>query len=467
MADLTFLGAAQTVTGSKHLLRTASGRQVLVDCGMFQGSKPLRERNWQALPFRPSALDAVVLTHAHLDHCGMLPRLVAAGFSGRIFCTPGTRDLCSLVLPDAGRIQEEDARQANKHGYTRHHPALPLFTENDALRALTHLQPVGYRVPVPVADGVEVEFIPAGHLLGSAFVRMTLHDEQPRTILFGGDLGRYDRPILPDPTTVQEADVLLLESTYGDRRHPPDDEGAGLAEVIGETWRRGGKLVIPSFAIGRAGELLYWIERLEREKRIPTMPVFVDSPMAGAALNFYERHPSELDEEVRPTARGEAMFLTRRLTIVDTVEGSKAIADVGEPAIIISASGMATGGRVLHHLKRYLPDPRSTVLFVGFQAAGTRGRQLCDGANFVKIHGEIINVSARILRNDQMSAHADHDEILRWLGGFTRPPACTYLVHGEPEPMTVLRTSIESTLGWTVATPAHGERVTLPSGGAQ
>lgn len=463
MADLTFLGAAQTVTGSKHLLTTSAGRQVLVDCGQFQGSKALRERNWQAMPFRPSALDAVVLTHAHLDHCGLLPRLVAAGFAGRIFCTPGTRDLCSLILPDAGRIQEEDARQANKHGYTRHRPALPLFTEADALRALTHLQPVSYGVPVPVADGVDVEFLPAGHLLGSAFVRMTLRDDTPRTLLFGGDLGRYDRPILPDPTQVDEADVLLLESTYGDRLHVPDDEGAGLAEVIGETWRRGGKLVIPSFAVGRAGELIYWIDRLEREKRIPSMPVFVDSPMAGAALRFYASHPAELDEEVRPASRREAMFSTNRLTIVDSVQESKAIADVEEPAIIISASGMATGGRVLHHLKRYLPDPRSTVLFVGFQAAGTRGRQLVDGATFVKIHGQVINVAARVLRNDQMSAHADRDEIMRWLGGFSRPPACTYLVHGEPESMTVLRTTIEAELGWTVATPAHGERVTLPA----
>jgi metallo-beta-lactamase family protein len=462
LADLTFLGAAQTVTGSKYLLTTTTGQQVLVDCGQFQGLKALRERNWQGLPFKPSAVDAVVLTHAHLDHCGLLPRLVAAGFRGRIFCTPGTRDLCSLVLPDAGRIQEEDTRQANKHGYTRHHPALPLFTEDDARRALTHLQPVAYGVRVPVAEGVEVEFLPAGHLLGSAFVRMTLAGESPGTILFGGDLGRYDRPILPDPTTVAEADILLLESTYGDRSHVPDDDGEGLAQVIGETWRRGGKLVIPSFAIGRVGELLYWVDRLEREKRIPTMPVYVDSPMARAALAFYERHPHELDEEVRPTRRGEPIFSTSRLTIVEDVETSKQVTRSEGPSIIVSSSGMATGGRVLHHLKQMLPDNRNTVLFVGYQAPGTRGRQLTEGASFVKIHGQIVHVGARVLRNDQMSAHADHDEILRWLRGFERPPACTYLVHGELEAMTVLRTSIERELGWTVATPAHGERVTLP-----
>jgi len=464
LAQLTFLGAAQTVTGSKHLLTTAAGRQVLVDCGQFQGIKALRERNWQAMPFQPSALDGVVLTHAHLDHCGLLPRLVSAGFEGRIFCTPGTRDLCTLILPDAGRIQEEDARQANKHGYSRHRPAYPLFTEADALRTLTQLQPVSYRVKVPVAEGVEAEFLPAGHLLGSAFVRVTLHGEEPGTLLFGGDLGRYDRPILPDPTTVEEADILLLESTYGDRRHAPDDDGAHMAEVIGETWRRGGKLIIPSFAVGRAGEVLYWIDRLEREKRIPSQPVYVDSPMARAALAFYESHPAELDQEMRPSRRGEAMFSTSRLTIIESVEESKAVTASDEPAIIISASGMATGGRVLHHLKRFLPDPRTTVLFVGFQAPGTRGRQLVDGASFVKIHGEIIPVAARVERNDQMSAHADHDEILRWLRGFTRPPARTYLVHGELDAMTVLRTSIARELGWAVETPRQGDRVTLPTG---
>lgn len=464
MADITFLGAAQTVTGSKHLLTTSTGRQVLVDCGQFQGLKALRERNWQGLPLSPASLDSVLLTHAHLDHCGLLPRLVTAGFKGRIFCTPGTRDLCSLILPDAGRIQEEDARQANKHGYTRHHPALPLFTEADALRTLTMLQPVSYRVRVPVAEGVEAEFLPAGHLLGSSFIRVTLDHDAPRTLLFGGDLGRYARPILPDPTVVTEADVLLLESTYGDRSHPPDDDGAALAEVIGETWRRGGKLVIPSFAIGRAGELVYWIERLEREKRIPSMPVFVDSPMARAALVFYTSHPAELDEEVRPTRRGEPMFSTNRLTIIDSAQESKALTESEGPAIIISASGMATGGRVLHHLKRFLPDARNTVLFVGFQAPGTRGRQLVDGASFVKIHGQVVHVGARILRNDQMSAHADHDEILRWLKGFSRPPLCTYLVHGEIDSMTVLRTSIERELGWTVETPRQADRITLPTG---
>lgn len=464
MADLTFLGAAQTVTGSKHLLTTSAGRQVLVDCGQFQGLKSLRERNWQGMPFSPSSLDAVVLTHAHLDHCGLLPRFVGAGFAGRIFCTPGTRDLCSLVLPDAGRIQEEDARQANKHGYSRHRPALPLFTEADALRTLTHLQPVSYEVPIPVADGITAEFLPAGHLLGSSFVRITLDDDTPRTLLFGGDLGRYGRPVLRDPTTVTDADILLLESTYGDRTHAPGDEGEAIAQVINETWQKGGKLVIPSFAIGRAEELLYWIDRLEREQRIPTIKVYVDSPMASAGLAFYEGHPTEFDEEVQPSRRGEPIFSTSRLTVVGSAAESKALTDSDGPAIIISASGMASGGRVLHHLKRFLPDARNTVLFVGFQAPGTRGRQLVDGADFVKIHGEVVPVAARVLRNDQMSAHADHDEILRWLRGFTRPPSCTYLVHGEPEAMTVLRTSIERELGWTVAMPQQGERVTLPAG---
>ena len=459
MSEITFLGAARTVTGSRHLLRTTSGRRVLVDCGMFQGLKAIRERNWHELGVSAHELDAVVLTHAHLDHCGWLPKLVAAGYRGRIYCTPGTRDLCSLVLPDAGRIQEEDARQANKHGYSKHHPAVPLFTEDDARRALTLLQPVSFGVPVPVAPGVTAEFLGAGHLLGSAFVRMTLEDA-PHTILFGGDLGRYGRPVLPDPTPVAEADVLLLESTYGNRTHGADDDGAGLAAVLNETLGRGGRVVIPSFAIGRVEELLYWLERLEKEGRIPIAPVYVDSPMAAQALAFYASRADELDPDMRESAHAP-MFDVRRLHVIKDTEESKALTRSTTPGIIISASGMATGGRVLHHLKQVLPDARNTVLFVGYQAAGTRGRSLVDGASTVKIHGDVIPVAARIVKNDQMSAHADRNEILRWLRGFTRPPSQTFLVHGEEDAMSVLETSIRKELGWSVYQPQHRERVEL------
>ena len=459
MSEITFLGAAQTVTGSRHLLRTNAGRRILVDCGMFQGLKALRERNWQGMGVPVDEIDAVVLTHAHLDHVGWLPRLVAAGYRGRVYCTPGTRDLATLVLPDAGRIQEEDARLANRRGYSRHVPAEPLYTENDARRALTLLQPVGYGVPIEVAEGATAEFIPAGHLLGSSFVRLT-QAEHPRTILFGGDLGRYGRPVLPDPTPVAECDVLLVESTYGNRTHHPDDDGAMLAEVVTSTFEAGGRLVIPSFAIGRVEEVLYWLERLEAAGRIPTLPIYVDSPMAGEALHFYSARPDELDPEMRP-ARHERMFDPRRLQVVKDAAQSKELTRSTGPAIIISSSGMATGGRVLHHLKKMLPDPRNTVLFVGYQAAGTRGRSLVDGADTVKIHGEVIPVAARVVKNDQMSAHADRTEILRWLRGFQRPPAHTFLVHGEPDAMGVLATSIAAELGWRVHQPAHRETVSL------
>lgn len=459
MSDITFLGAAQTVTGSRHLLRTTAGHRVLVDCGMFQGLKSLRERNWQELGVPPASIDAVLLTHAHLDHVGWLPRLVAAGYRGHVYCTLGTRDLCTLVLPDAGRIQEEDARQANKHHYTRHTPARPLFTEDDARLALSLLKPVGFDVAIPVVPGVSAEFIRAGHLLGSAFIRVR-QDDAPHTILFGGDLGRYDRPVLPDPTTIEQADVLLLESTYGNRSHQPDDDGASLADVIVTTSERGGRVVIPSFAIGRVEEILYWLQRLENEGRIPSMPTYVDSPMAAEAMNFYSARPDELDPEMRPTDRGP-MFDTSRLHVIENTEQSKALTRSSGPAIIISASGMATGGRVLHHLKRLLPDARNTVLFVGYQAAGTRGRLLVDGAATVKIHGEEIDVQARVVKNDQMSAHADRDEILRWLRGFSRPPAQTFLVHGEPEAMGALASTIHQQLGWSVHQPRHREHVVL------
>jgi metallo-beta-lactamase family protein len=316
-------------------------------------------------------------------------------------------------------------------------------------------------VRLPVVPGVTAEFIRAGHLLGSAFIRVTQEDT-PQTILFGGDLGRYGRPVLPDPDPVPEADILLLESTYGNRSHEPDDEGACLAEVIVSTYVRGGRLVIPSFAIGRVEELLYWLQRLEKENRIPSMPTYVDSPMAAEALHFYSSRPDELDPEMRPVHRGP-MFDTRRLHVIKDTEESKALTRSAGPAIIVSSSGMATGGRVLHHLKQLLPDARNTVLFVGYQAAGTRGRLLVDGARTVKIHGEIIPVAARVVKNDQMSAHADRDEIMRWLRGFTRPPTRTFLVHGEPDAMGALAVTIRHELGWAVHQPQHRERVALGS----
>jgi metallo-beta-lactamase family protein len=460
-STLTFLGAARTVTGSRYLVE-AAGRRVLVDCGMFQGLKELRLRNWADSPVPPATIDAVVLTHAHLDHCGMLPRLVAQGFKGRIFCTPGTQDLCSLVLPDAGRIQEEEAERANRKGYSKHRPALPLFTEAHALNTLTRLQPVGYERPVPVANGLEVEFIPTGHLLGAAYVRMRRADRTGGTVIFGGDLGRYNRPILQDPAAGSHADVLLVESTYGDREHLNGDELERLAAIINETVQKQGKLIIPAFAIGRVEEVLYAIKKLEDAGKIRPLPVYVDSPMALEALKFYQRHAAELDADVN-VARGEVCaFCTARFTPVATAQESRAVTESAGPSIVVSASGMATGGRVLHHLARGLPDARNTVLFVGFQAAGTRGRQLIEGSQEVKIHGQFVPVQARIEKLNGMSAHADASEIVRWLRTFPAPPQVTYLVHGEPTAQEALKSRLDRELAWNVLIPRHGDRVPLP-----
>jgi len=452
------MGAARTVTGSKHLLEHG-GKRVLVDCGLFQGLKELRLRNWEEFPIPPREIDAIVLTHAHLDHVGYLPRLRAQGYRGRVFCTAGTQDLCRLVLPDSGRIQEEDARQANRHGYSRHNPALPLYTESDAFAALTHLQPIGFHREIEIVPGITIELLPAGHLLGSAFVVARLASGP--TILFGGDLGRYGRPVLPDPSDAIRADVVLVESTYGDRDHVVDNEAEQLGEEIRSTIRRGGKLIIPSFAIGRVTELIYWIYRLEQEGRIPVVPVYVDSPMANEALKFYEARTSELDEDMRPTERNVSMFATTRFQTVSSPQQSKELTASRKPAIVISSSGMATGGRVLHHMAAALPDARNTVLFVGYQAAGTRGRLLVDGAREVKIHGQMIPVNARIARIDSMSAHADRGEIIRWLGTLPAAPSRLCLVHGEPEPMDALKALIQERLGWAAETPEHMQRLSL------
>ena len=458
MTKLTFLGAARTVTGSKYLLEHG-GTRVLIDCGLFQGLKELRLRNWEDFPVPAASIHAVVLTHAHLDHVGYLPRLVAQGFQGRVYCTHGTHDLCRLVLPDSGRIQEEDARQANKHGYSKHEVAKPLYDESDAQRALTHLQAGPYGEAVEIHPGIRVTFSPAGHLLGSAYVHMRLKGGP--TILFGGDLGRYSRPILPDPTDAAAADIVLVESTYGDRDHQPDDNGEEFAGIIRDTVERGGKLIVPAFAIGRVEELIYWIRRLENEQRIPVLPVYVDSPMAVEALRYYSARVAELDEDMRPARKDVKTFATARFQTIASTQQSKELTASKRPAIVISSSGMATGGRVLHHMARAVPDPKNTVLFAGYQAAGTRGRLLVDGAREIKIHGQWLPVHARIAKIDSMSAHADRNEILRWLGTLPAAPGRLCLVHGEPNPMDALKEAIAQRLGWSSHTPAHRETMEL------
>ena len=460
MPLITFLGAARTVTGSKSLVEVRD-RRILVDCGLFQGLRELRRRNWGPLPVAADAVDAVVLTHAHVDHSGYLPRLFAQGFRGRIFCTPATADLCRIVLPDAGRLAEEDARSANFEGYTRHSPAEPLFTEADAIRVLASLQPVGYDRPVPVTSGVEVTFVNSGHLLGSAFAVLSIDGAKRRTMVFSGDVGRYGRPILPDPKPIAEADTLVVETTYGDRSHPRDNDGEELASIVRDTVEKRGKVIIPAFAIGRVEELIYWLKKLEEAGRIPLVPVYLDSPMALEALEDYARHSQDLDPEMR-TRRGEiSAFLTRRFRRIATRQESIDVASSNLPSIVISSSGMATGGRVLNHLKVGLPNPRNTVLFSGFQAEGTRGRRLVDGEKVIKMHGQMIPVAARIAQLESLSAHADANELMRWLGEFQRPPATTCLVHGEPESMEAFRARIVETLHWDVHIPEYLEQLEL------
>ncbi len=461
MPSLTFLGAARTVTGSKYLLEVTD-RRVLVDCGLFQGLKELRERNWQPLPVPASSIHAVVLTHAHIDHTGFLPRLCAEGFRGRVFCTPATADLCKIVLPDAGRIEEEDAREANRRGYSKHSPALPLFTEGDAFLAISRLQPVGFDRPVPVTPGVTVRFVNSGHLLGSAFAVLTLAVDGGRELVFSGDVGRYDRPVLPDPLPLDCADTLLVESTYGDRTHEPDHDGSALATIVNDTIARGGKVVMPAFAIGRVEEVIYWLKKLEDEGRIPQVPVFLDSPMALEALRHYMERANELDPDVRP-ARGQvSAFVTRRFRTVEKSRESLELASSTQPSIVISSSGMATGGRVLQHLKTALPNPRNTILFTGYQAEGTRGRRLVEGEREVKIHGEMVPVAATIAQLHSMSAHADADELMRWLRGFARPPKLTCVVHGESRTADTFAERVRRELGWTVAVPGYLQALELP-----
>ena len=449
---ITFLGGAGTVTGSKYLIDTGSHR-ILVDCGLFQGYKLLRERNWAPFPVKPSDIDAVVLTHAHLDHSGYLPLLVKKGFAGPIICTHATLKLCELILLDSGHLMEADARYANERGFSKHKPALPLYDQNDAQRSLGSFKTHGFHETVQVTKDCTALFRPAGHILGAATVEL---DCGGTRIIFSGDLGRYNDAMMVDPEPVPRADYLIVESTYGNRRHDPTDPEEALEDVVNRTVRRGGSVIIPAFAVGRAQSLLFHLSRLRKRGRLTNVPVFLDSPMAINATELLHSHLGEhrLTEEECQEACGIATY-TR------DVEASKQIDRDSMPKIVISASGMVTGGRILHHLKHYAPDHRNTILLAGFQAGGTRGAALKAGARELKIHGELVPVRAEVASLDMFSAHADRDELMRWLGGFEAAPRMTFVTHGELEASDTFRHSIQEKLGWNARVPEHGERVEL------
>jgi metallo-beta-lactamase family protein len=458
---LQFLGAAGGVTGSKYLF-SCNGDQVLIDCGLFQGLKELRLRNWAPVPVDLARLRAVILTHAHIDHSGYLPRLVGKGYKGPVFATPGTCDLLRVMLPDAAHLQEEEAHYANRKGYSKHTPALPLYTVEDSEQALRLLRPTPNRESVEVAKDVFLQFCRVGHILGAGAARIYFKvGGKAKTLLDSGDLGRYGRPILKDPEPAGKADWLLIESTYGDRIHP-QESAAELRSLIKETAVERRCLVIPAFAIGRTQELVYTIRKMEDGGEIPVMPVYVDSPMGIEATEIYSRHTEEHDFEMALLSNHERNPLqSRHMVIAKTPEQSKAINSMKGPLIIISASGMATGGRVLHHLKHRLPNPDTTVLLAGYQAEGTRGRSLQDGAKEIKLLGEVVPVRAKVQVIDGFSAHADQSEILRWLGTFKQAPKTTYIVHGEPAGANALAYLIRERLKWKVEIAKYQQTVAL------
>lgn len=465
MASLTFYGATGTVTGSRHLLGIQN-QKLLVDCGMFQGTKENRLRNWDKFPVPPSQIDRVLLTHSHIDHTGYLPRFCRDGFSGPVHCTHATRDLCEILLKDSAHIQEEDAFWANKKGFTKHKPALPLYTVRDAEKALRLFSPMHYgedKYLTGDAGDVRIKFKDAGHTLGSAFVDVKSgNSKATRRILFSGDLGRPNVPILREPVQVFEVDYLIVESTYGTRLHEDGKPNEEMERVIRESVKRGGVLVIPSFAIGRTQTLLYVIRDLEEQGKIPILPVFVDSPMAVDATHIYEQHIADQNMASRLMfLHGKQVFKPGKLVLCDTQDKSKTINAHRGPAIIISASGMATEGRILHHLAQRLPHPENTVLLAGFQAEGTRGRAILDGAKEVKIHGMLVQVRAKIESISGYSGHADYEEVLAWLMGFNRPPEKTFVVHGEPESSAAMAQKIRDQFGWEVVIPKFGEAFEL------
>jgi metallo-beta-lactamase family protein len=462
MATLSFFGAAGNVTGSRFLL-TIQGKKLLIDCGLFQGLKQNRLRNWEPFPVPPTDIEAVLLTHAHIDHSGYLPRLCKQGFSGKIHSTYATQELCEIMLRDSAHLQEEDARWANKKGFSKHSPALPLYTVEDAEKALAQFSPHYYGQDLFLTDTLRIKFKDAGHILGSSLIDVkTTGASGTRRFVFSGDLGRPGRPILWDPVQVYEVDYLILESTYGNRLHDSKPSELELARVINESVQRGGVLVIPSFAVGRTQELLFFIRELEDQGKIPSIPVYVDSPMAVNATEIFKKRVADYDLEARiKELNGKHIFQTSKVQFLKDAEQSKMLHDLQNKAIIISASGMVEGGRILHHLEHRLPHQQNTVLFIGYQAEGTRGRAIFEGKPFVKIHGMEIPVRATIESISGFSAHADYNETLAWLMGFNRPPLKTFIVHGESAASAALAEKIKARLGWKVVIPKLNERFEL------
>lgn len=465
LAYIQFLGAAGTVTGSKHLINTSAdgdgkrGIQVLVDCGLFQGQKEWRERNWQRLPIPASEIDAVILTHAHLDHCGWIPRLVKEGFTGPIYATQATIDLCSIILPDSGHLQEEDAEFYNKHRKSKHDPALPLYTLDEAETCLKQFRVANLGESRQLSPELSFRFVPAAHILGSCMAEVTLDVRgQKRLLLFTGDIGRVrDDAVTPGkvvhtgPQEGESADVVVMESTYGNRAHPHDDPRPELARVIRQTVERGGSVVVPAFAVERTQKFVFMLKEMMEAGQMPRIPVFCDSPMAIKAVEIYLKHKEEYTEEARGLIRKYGSPLEwAGFSFASTAEESKKINDVHYPSIIVSSSGMATGGRILHHLAQRLPDPKNTILFIGFQAPGTRGSIIKEGAKEVKIFGDLVAIRAQIAAFEQFSDHADPPELLAWLRTFARKPRVAYLVHGEPAAAAQLQATMQKEVGWRV-----------------
>ena len=465
MSSLSFWGAAGTVTGSKYLIE--ADRRVLVDCGLFQGLKEIRQRNWQEPPFNAASVDAVILTHAHIDHTGYLPRFVRHGFRGPVYCSRGTADLLKILLPDAARLQEEEADYRNRHKITKHLPALPLYTEQDAREALKLLQVVkNTGQPFQVVRGFDAEFRNAGHILGSSHVLVQVEgageDRQGRSILFSGDLGKYDQPIIRNPAAPPACDYLVVESTYGDRLHDTEQPKDALERIIKDAAVHNSAILIPAFAVGRAQEIVYLIRELENEKRIPILPVSVDSPMAAAATQAYARRTEEQDEDYADALKTNPTPLrTHSMVASSTREESKRLNDAKGARVIISASGMMNGGRILHHALRLLPDENAIVVFVGYQAAGTLGRRVADGEKQVKVLGQWIPVRCRTEKIGGFSAHADWKEVLRWLEDMPSPPRRVFVTHGEPDAAEAMAGHLRDRFGWQIEVPQYGEKFEL------